>query len=195
MHACETILALSGTSNGRVSVEGFRDLEKRTGQKHDGAAYVSSKDVETAKELLAHLNMEQMPDFLDYALAEAGKTRFDLQTLGGVKQYLNGYLQIRQQRAAAKVTAAARQAEERQTRLRMDYDQYRRTAVEDLFQRLPADEQAAIEALARSKSHSDGRDAGYMAKTLVRLEKVRLTAERHAGRISDFEHWSASHAA
>ena len=33
VHACETILALSGTTNGRVSVEGFRDLEKRTGQR------------------------------------------------------------------------------------------------------------------------------------------------------------------
>ncbi|MDP4015487.1 MAG: nitrate reductase subunit alpha [Candidatus Nanopelagicales bacterium] len=30
--ACETILALSGTTNGRVAVAGFRDLEKRTGQ-------------------------------------------------------------------------------------------------------------------------------------------------------------------
>jgi len=151
--------------------------------------------VETAKELLAHVGMEQMPDFLDYALAEAGKTRFDLQTLGGVKQYLNSYLQIRQQRAAARAIAAASQADERQTRLRMDYDQYRHTTAEDLFQRLPADEQAAIEALARSKSNSGGCGASYMAKTLVRLEKVRLTIERHAGRISDFEHWSASQAA
>jgi nitrate reductase alpha subunit len=32
IHACETILALSGTTNGRVAVEGFRALEKRTGQ-------------------------------------------------------------------------------------------------------------------------------------------------------------------
>ncbi|MFN8124688.1 MAG: nitrate reductase subunit alpha [Thermoleophilia bacterium] len=29
--ACETILALSGTTNGRLAVEGFRALEKRTG--------------------------------------------------------------------------------------------------------------------------------------------------------------------
>jgi hypothetical protein len=77
----------------------------------------------------------------------------------------------------------------------MDYDQYRRTAAEDLFQRLPADEQAAIEALARSKSGSDRRGAGYMGKTLVRLEKVRLTTERHAGKIFDFEHWSAAYTA
>ncbi len=33
IHACETILALAGTTNGRVAVEGFRALEKRTGQK------------------------------------------------------------------------------------------------------------------------------------------------------------------
>jgi hypothetical protein len=170
-------------------------VEKQTGRRHDGGAYVSSKDVETAKGLLAHVSIEQMPDFLDYALAEAGKTRFDLQTLGGVKQYLNGYLHLHQQRAAARATAAARQVEERQSRLRVDYDQYRRTAAENLFQTLPADEQVAIEALARSKSNSDGRVAGYMAKTLVRLEKMRLTTERHPGRISDFEHWSASHAA
>ena len=31
VNACETILALSGTTNGRVAVEGFRNVEKRTG--------------------------------------------------------------------------------------------------------------------------------------------------------------------
>lgn len=31
--ACETILALSGTTNGRIAVAGFRALEKRTGQR------------------------------------------------------------------------------------------------------------------------------------------------------------------
>ncbi|WP_061965261.1 nitrate reductase subunit alpha [Demequina aurantiaca] len=32
VHACETILALSGTTNGRMAVDGFRNQEKRTGQ-------------------------------------------------------------------------------------------------------------------------------------------------------------------
>jgi len=31
VHACETILALSGTTNGRMAVDGFRNAEKRTG--------------------------------------------------------------------------------------------------------------------------------------------------------------------
>jgi nitrate reductase alpha subunit len=33
IRACETILALSGTTNGRVATEGFRFLERRTGQR------------------------------------------------------------------------------------------------------------------------------------------------------------------
>ncbi len=32
-HACEVILALSGTTNGRVAVAGFKQLEERTGQR------------------------------------------------------------------------------------------------------------------------------------------------------------------
>jgi len=170
-------------------------MEKRTGRKPDATAYVSSKDVETAKEILAHLSLAQMPDFLDYALAEAGKTRFDLQTLGGVRQYLNSYQQSLQRRTAAKTAAEARQSEERQTQLRLDYDQYRRTEAQRLFDKLPADEQAAIQALARAKLSSGAPVSDYMAQTLTRMEKLRLTIERHPGAISDFDQWSASRAA
>ena len=33
VHACETILALSGTTNGRLAVQGFQAMERRTGQR------------------------------------------------------------------------------------------------------------------------------------------------------------------
>ena len=170
-------------------------MEKRSGHKPDATAYVSSKDVETAKGLLAHLSLAQIPDFLDYALAEAGKTRFDLQTLGGVRQYLNGYQQTRERRNSDKVAAAARQSQERQTQLRLDYDQYRRTEAQRLFDRLPAGEQAEIEALARTKLTTGGPVSDFMAPTLIRVEKLRLTIERHPGSVVDFKQWSASRAA
>ena len=32
VEVCETILALSGTTNGRLAVESFRALEQRTGR-------------------------------------------------------------------------------------------------------------------------------------------------------------------
>ena len=170
-------------------------MEKRTGHKPDATAYVSSKDVETAKELLAHLSLAQMPDFLDFALAEAGKTRFDLRTLGGVRQYLNGYGQSLQRRGVANMAAEARQSEQRQTQLRMDYDQYRRTEAQRLFEKLPPGEQAEIEAQARAKLSAGGPVSGYMVQTLIRVEKLRLTIERHPGHVVDFDQWSASRAA
>jgi hypothetical protein len=153
---------------------------------------VSSKEVETAKELLTHLSMAQIPDFLDYALAEAGKTRFDPQALGGVRQYLNGYQQTRERQTSGKAAAAARQLRDRQSQLRVDYDQYRRTEAQRLFDRLPADERVAIEALAQTKFSAGGPAKGYMAETLIRVEKHRLTIERHPGNVADFEQWSAS---
>jgi hypothetical protein len=170
-------------------------MEKRTGRKPEAAAYVSSKEVETAKELLAHLSMEQIPDFLDYALAEARKTRFDLQTLGGVRQYLNGYQQSRERRATTKTAAEARQSEQRQTQLRMDYDQYRRTEAQWLFEKLTPGEQTEIEALAQAKLSAGGPVSDYMAQTLIRVENLRLTIERNPGSVADFEQWSASRAA
>jgi hypothetical protein len=169
-------------------------MEKRIGRKPDGTAFVSSKDVQTAKDLLARVNMDQIPEFLDYALAEAGKTRFDLQTLGGVRQYLQSYLETFKRRRSSKAAAEARRAEDRQTQLRLDYEQYRRGEAQRLFDRLPADEQAAIEALARTRLTAEGPISDFMAPTLLRVEKLRLTIERHPSRIANLDQWSASQA-
>jgi hypothetical protein len=84
--------------------------EKRTGQPASSIGFVNSKDVETAKLLLAHIAFDQMPDFLTYALSQAAATNFDVQTLGGLKQYVTGYLAARARRGVARAEEAARKA-------------------------------------------------------------------------------------
>jgi hypothetical protein len=64
--------------------------ERRTGRPVASVAYVNSKDVETAKELLTEITMDEAPAFLDFGLAEAAKTKFDVQSVGGLRQYLAG---------------------------------------------------------------------------------------------------------
>ena len=167
-------------------------MEKRTGRKPDATAFVSSKDVQTAKEILSHLSIEQVPEFLDYALAEAGKTRFDLQTLGGVRQYIHGYLQARDRRRSNKATADAKKSEERETQLRLDYDQYRRDAAQRLFDELPMIEREEIDALARMKLDGQNNISDFMVPTLLRVEKLHLILERHPDGIQDFNKWSTS---
>jgi nitrate reductase / nitrite oxidoreductase, alpha subunit len=49
VHACEAILALSGTTNGHLATQGFKTLEKRTGTRlHDLAAEHEGKQISFA---------------------------------------------------------------------------------------------------------------------------------------------------
>ena len=165
--------------------------EKRTGQKCDSVPYVSSKDVATAKELLAHIPMTGVSDFLDYVISEAAKTRFDLQTLGGVKQYLNGYLEARQRRTTALAAEAARQDEEREAKLQFEYVCFRRAEADKLFKTLTTEEQATIEALARAITAPKGSHNTYMVETMLKLKRTQITAERHTDRLTSFDQWRA----
>jgi hypothetical protein len=75
--------------------------EKRTGHPADSATFVPSKDVETARQLLAELPFVEMSDFIGYALDAARRTNFDVQTLGGIKLYLAGYMARKKRRMSA----------------------------------------------------------------------------------------------
>jgi hypothetical protein len=164
-------------------------VEKRNGHANAGIPYVPSKDVETAKYLLEHVPFADIPDFLDYALVEAKKTRFEVQTLGGLKQYLSRYQERGAQRTAAKISRARREAEDQATQQRMDYDRFRRAEADRLFLSLPAKERSTIEAAAHAKAPRFGRGSGPLAQTIFEIERARLTAQRHPGKIPSLEQW------
>jgi Replication initiator protein A len=167
-------------------------LEKRTGQPIRDIPYVSSKEVETARQLLARVPFEEVPNFLDYALSEAKKTRFDIQTLGGLKQYIDGYLQRRETRPATLAAQAARTARDREEADQVAFDQYRRQTAEQIFAELPPTEQQQIEVLARGKQSRTTK--GPLAETLFRGAKTRLVADRHPERILAYDTWKTSRA-
>jgi len=162
--------------------------EKRTGHPADSIAFVPSKDVETAKQLLAELPVAELPAFIDYALAEARKTNFDVQTLGGIKQYLAGYIARSKQRAAEKVREAARRGEDRQDAERQAYETSRRAQALDLFAKLPERDRSAIEAQAVAHA---AKFSGSLRTSMIEFGKVRFIIEHHGDRLSTFEHWKA----
>ena len=164
-------------------------IEKRTGQKHDGIPYVSSKDVDTAKALLKAVPLARMDEFLSYALSEARKTNFDLQTLGGVRQYLNSYLLTAGRREAEKSSAATHRVQDNEVQMRADYDRYLSHAVEQLLHSLPAAEQSDIDHLARSKMQFSSDGAGFLAKVLLAFERARLLTNRYPDKVLSFDQW------
>lgn len=168
----------------------YRFIERRSGQPLKAIPYVSSKEVETAKQILEQVSYEDAPAFLDHALAAAKKTHFDVQSLGGLRQYISSFLEGREKRASSKAAARGRQDAERQDADRRAYDQFRREMADELFAILPAHEQSVIENLARAKQSKTHRQ-GPLAQTILAIERARIAAERHAGRIPSYADWCA----
>jgi hypothetical protein len=164
--------------------------EKRTGHKAASIAFVPSKDVETAKHLLAELSLAELPAFFDYALAEARKTDFDVQTLGGVKQYLAGYMTFRKHQGDARMHQAARKAQDQREAEQSAYDRDRRAEAIRLLATLPAGQQADIEAEAHSYAATF---TGSLRDSMLDFRKAHLTAARHPDRLKTFEQWKTGH--
>jgi hypothetical protein len=162
---------------------------KRTGQDRNSISYASSKDVQTAKDLLDRIPATEADRFLDYALAEAKKTKFDVRSLGGVKQYVDGYLAARAVYTAEKATLARRREEERQTEDRLGYDAFRRSSLDDIFSKLPVGERATVESVALSHLPTFTARAGPLFNSLLKREVQRATAELYPDRVPTFEVW------
>jgi hypothetical protein len=59
-------------------------VAKRTGQPAGQIASFPTKDVATARDILKVIPFAEVGDFINYALAEAKRTNFDVQSLGGI---------------------------------------------------------------------------------------------------------------
>src|SRR5208283_2746607 len=125
---------------------------KRTKQDVKQITFSSSSDVEAARQLLTHISFEEAAAFIDYGLAQAASTKFDVQTLGGLKQYIPGYLASRESRARAKAQAAAKERHAAEDALRSAYDRFRREQARDIYPRLSEAERASIDDEARQAS-------------------------------------------
>ncbi|MFG1912578.1 nitrate reductase subunit alpha [Kribbella sp. NPDC048928] len=74
VHVCEAILAMSGTTNGHLAVQGFKQLEKRTGhQMHDLAAEHEGKQVTFADTQAAPVPVITSPE---WSGSESGGRRY-----------------------------------------------------------------------------------------------------------------------
>ncbi len=162
---------------------------KRIGRPATSIGFVNSKDVETAKLLLSKIAFDDMPAFLDYALAEARSTNFDVQTPGGLKQYVTGYLTTRERSADARPKDTARRVAEREDVSRSEYDAYRRNEASRILAGLPKAAKAAIENDARPHVASF---AGPLREQMLEVRKRMLTAQRYGARIKSFEQWKAT---
>ena len=165
--------------------------EKRTGQAVASIAYVNSKDVETAKQLLREVSFEEMPRFLDHALAAAKRTNFEVQSLGGIKQYLGSYKASESAAAAAGDRKRQEQARKEAEAERTAYDAHRRKQATHVFKMLPAGAQQLIREQARRKASTF---KGSLRDMMEDRYILSISAQQHSDQLDTFEEWKATRA-
>jgi len=164
-------------------------IEKRTGQKVGSQAYVGSKEVETAKQLLTELAFDEISGFFDYALREAQRSNFDVQSLGGIRQYLAGYRAATAARkAAAQQEALLRQRQRGEDELAA-YEIYRRSEAKRIFETLSPADREGIETEACQKAATF---KGSLQDMMIARRRDQIVADRHSAEIGSFEAWKAS---
>jgi hypothetical protein len=159
---------------------------KRFGLAAENRGFATSKDVEAGRQLLSRLAMSEMPAFIDYALAEARKTAFDVQTLSGIKQYMAGYLASKRERASEAARERQQRLQQRREEEELAYERARRAAAEELFRALTPAEQAEIDARANTYG---GKLRGDMARLVSGRNKVRAIIELHSDKLPSFDAW------
>ena len=182
------------TTTGRTSSSRSRSptcSSRSVTAKRTPDPYVSCKEVETAKQLLRHVSFEEMPDFHRLRARRAQKTKFDVQTLGGLKQYLSRY----QGATHSADHGRGNPGPSARPRRRPPNDEwittaFRRAEADRLFASLPVKERIAIEAAARAKAPRYGRGPGSLAQTIFEIERARITVERHPKNIPSLDEWN-----
>lgn len=161
-------------------------MERQAGAPLSPFASVSDKEVETARQIIGGIGFDNFLAFLDFAFAEARKTRFDVRFLAGLKPYVDGYLHHRKQAAAASAAEDAQRARKREEAERDAYERHRRQEAKRLFDELPTLEQAALQSEATASIGS-----GPLSNRFVEIRLLGLVAKRHADRLTSFEAWRA----
>ena len=146
----------------------------------------SEKETSFAASLLEKRAMEDVRGFIDYGLAEASKTNFDIKTLGGLKKYYLPYTKL----LAAKARATTRDAEEDEKRVEerklAAYDSYRQEEVGRIRAALSPAEVEAIETGIREELRHSTREQRF-SPAGIRQRADRAIAEKHG--VLSFEEW------
>lgn len=164
-------------------------VAKRTGQPASQIASFSSKDVATARDILKVVPFAEIEDFLDYALAEANRTGFDIQTLGGVRQYLAAYQAAKAAKRASKAQDAHMKRKHQAEAEKTAYEAYRRSEARRIFEALASEERSGIETAAAGRAASF---TGSLRKIMADRKRDEVVIERHGDAIESFEEWRAN---
>jgi hypothetical protein len=146
----------------------------------------SEKETLFASSLLEKHSVEETKAFIDYGLAEARKTNFDIRSIGGLKKYYALYTKELRERAKTKVRDIEERKSQENDRRRRAYEAYRATEIIRLRNALPSDELERMENAVRDELEAKNPGSKIFIGW-IRQRVDHLLAEKH--KIVSFEEW------
>jgi hypothetical protein len=146
----------------------------------------SEKETAFASSLLEKHSVEEAKAFIDYGLAEARKTKFDIRSIGGLKKYYAPYTKELREKAKAKVRDIEEQKSQKNNRRRRAYEAYRATEITRLRTTFPPHEIEHLENFVRGELEAK-HPGSKIFSGWVRQRVDHILAEKHG--ILSFEEW------
>jgi DNA-binding XRE family transcriptional regulator len=146
----------------------------------------SEKETSFAASLLEKHTVADMRRFIDYGLAEASKTNFDIKTLGGLKKYYLPYTKHLAAQARTRALGVEEDEKRANERHLSAYDSYRHGEVAKIRSVLSPAEIKAIETGIREELEAQHSGAKIFSGWIQRRAD-RAIAEKHG--VLSFEEW------
>jgi hypothetical protein len=152
----------------------------------------SKRDADFARSLIGRLGEAGFHELVDFAVAEASKTNFQMKNIRALDVYLPHWqatLAEREQAVARRRVELNKQADER---LKEDYEAFRKHELFDRLAKLDAAEQEEIRRLASERFGGGPVANDHVRERILSAYQQQILAERYP--VQSFEEWKKTHA-
>lgn len=150
----------------------------------------SAKDTDFLRELEEQFGDDGVRDLIDYAIAEAPKTKFAMQTVHAIRQYIPAWQAEKEQRAAAREQQRAADAQRTREREQAEYDEFVKAETHYYLDSLTPERRAELTTRAAEAVDAKYPPDSPLHKISVRIAENQLIREAHP--LPTFEDWKKS---
>ena len=150
----------------------------------------SAKDTDFLRDLKAQFGDEGVRDLIDYAIGEAPKTNFVMQTVHALKTYLPAWQADKGKRAAALLRRQAEEQQQAEQRERDAYTAYIKALIHRYLDSLSQEERADLSARAITLAELDHPKGSAAHAISVHLAERQLIQAAHP--LPSFDEWKKS---
>ncbi|MGH9876607.1 MAG: hypothetical protein ACRD5H_03140, partial [Nitrososphaerales archaeon] len=154
-------------------------------QESNSYPVLSPKETEFAKDILQRLEFEEAKQFVDFALAEAAGTGFDIKTFGGVRSYLPAWPKQKKKFESKQ----KREKKEKEQGLKDRYEDFRRATLSKFREQIAPEELSSIEREVEGQLENEGVEK-IARGPLKRVRVNTILTERF--KPPSFEEWKKS---